>query len=133
MAGVGRRVRLVALAALIVAVSVPGVVAVGTWTSAATYRLPAIQARMLELIAEPEPIQGGPAATMAMRVPAPAITARSFVNAGDLYDEYGVRWLLIGRTMAPAWAGDHAAAWAAREVVECFDWPSGEACLVRVP
>lgn len=131
--GMGRRARLAAAAALVIAISAPGVIAVGSWTSAATYRLPAIQARMLELIDDPAPIEGGPAATMAMRVPAPAITARSFVNAGDLYDEYGVRWLLMGPTMQPAWAGEHSEAWAAREVVECFPWPSGEACLIRVP
>ena len=128
-----RRTGVAAVAVLVVAVSAPGVIAVGSWTSAATYRLPEIQARMLELIDDPAPMEGGPAATMAMRVPAPAITARPFVNAGDLYDEYGVRWLLIGPTMQPAWAGEHAEAWAAREVIECFDWPSGEACLIRVP
>jgi 4-amino-4-deoxy-L-arabinose transferase-like glycosyltransferase len=131
--GTGRRARLVAAAVLVIAISAPGVIAVGSWTSAATYRLPAIQARMLELIEDPAPIEGGPAATMAMRVPAPAITARQFVNAGDLYDEYGVRWLLIGPDMQPAWAEEHLDAWAAREVIECFDWPSGEACLIRVP
>jgi 4-amino-4-deoxy-L-arabinose transferase-like glycosyltransferase len=131
--GIGNRTRLAVVAMLVVAIATPGVIAVGSWTSAATYRLPAIQATMLELIADPAPIEGGPAATLAMRVPAPAITARPFVNAGDLYDEYGVRWLLIGPTMQPAWAGEHAEAWAAREVIECFDWPSGEVCLVRVP
>lgn len=130
---IGRRARAVMVALLLMAVSAPGVISVGMWTSAATYRLPAIQARMLELIDDPAPIEGGPAATMAMRVPAPAITARAFVNAGDLYEEYGVRWLLIGPAMAPSWAGAHAEAWEAREVIECFDWPSGEACLIRVP
>ena len=130
---IDRGVRLAAAVALVIAISAPGVIAVGSWTSVATYRLPAIQARMLELIDDPAPMEGGPAATMAMRVPAPAITARSFVNSGDLYDEYGVRWLLIGPTMQPAWAAEHPEAWSAREVIECFDWPSGEACLIRVP
>lgn len=127
------RVRIGMVAILVVAVAAPGLVSVGSWTSAATYRLPAIQARMLELIDDPAPIEGWVAATLAMRVPVPAITARSFVNAGDLYDERGVRWLLIDPSTAPAWAGEHSDAWAAREMIECFDWPSGEACLIRVP
>ena len=134
VAAVGDRARTIAVAALAVAIAAPGVVAVGSWTSAATYHLPSIQARMLELVGDAAaPMEGGPAATLAMRVPAPAIVPRSDVNAGDLYDEYGVRWLLIGPSTAPAWAGEHAAAWAAREVIECFDWEPREVCLIRVP
>lgn len=70
------------------------------------------------------------ASTLAMRVPVPAITARSFVNAGDLYD--GVRWLLIDPSMAPAWAGEHADAWAAQGD-RLLRLAVGEACLIRVP
>lgn len=128
-----RRVRLAVATASVLAMAAPGLVAVGGWTSMATYRLPAIQERVLALVDDPAPMAGGPAATLAMRVPAPAIVPMFGINAGDLYAEHGVRWLLIGPTMAPAWADLHSAAWSAREVIECFEWGSGEACLVRVP
>lgn len=132
-ARIGRRLRFVAAATLVVAMAVPGVFSVASWTSVATYRLPAIQARMLELVHAAAPMEGASAPTLAMRVPAPVIVPSFGVNAGDLYADYGVRWLLTARESQPAWAGDHPDRWSAREVVECFDWPPAEVCLVRLP
>ena len=129
---IGRRSGLVSLATLLVSIAAPGVIAVGSWTSAATYRLPAIQARMVELVEDHAPIEGGLAPTLAMRVRAPAIVPSFGVNAGNLYEEYGVRWLLIARDGRPAWAADDPDAWASREVVECFRWLPAETCLIRV-
>jgi len=70
---------------------------------------------------------------MAMRIPVPTIVSRSFVNAGDLYATHDVRWLLFNRAMTPTWASLHADAWEAREIIVCYPWPSGEACLIRLP
>jgi len=70
---------------------------------------------------------------MAMRVVAPTIVSKFDVNTGDLYKTHDVRWLLLSREMAPAWAAEHADAWERRELVVCYPWPSGEACLIRVP
>jgi len=114
------------------AIGARGVAAVVDWTRAATYRLPQIQAELLTLVTDGHAIQGaGP--TMAMRVPVPTIVGRSFVNSGDLYATRDVRWLLFNRQMTPTWASLHADAWAARELIVCYPWPSGEACLIRLP
>lgn len=124
--------RAAVVVAVVAVVVLPGVVSVIGWTSNATRRLPEIQARVLELARDGEPMEGGPAPTLAMRVPAPAIVTR-LVNQGDTYERYGVRWLLIGPGLEPGWAADHPEVWAAREELECFPWGPGEACLVRVP
>lgn len=114
------------------AIAVRGIGAVVDWTRTATHRLPQIQAELLTLVTEDHAIQGaGP--TMAMRVAVPTIVSRSFVNAGDLYTTHDVRWLLFNREMTPTWASLHADAWAARELIVCYPWPSGEACLIRLP
>lgn len=114
------------------AIGLRGIGAVVEWTRTATYRLPQIQAELLTLVTDAHAIQGaGP--TMAMRVPVPTIVGRSFVNAGDLYATHDVRWLLFNRQMTPTWASRHADAWAARELIVCYPWPSGEACLIRLP
>jgi 4-amino-4-deoxy-L-arabinose transferase-like glycosyltransferase len=127
-------------AVLVAGLAWHGATSLVRWQSEATYRLPAIQARVLDLVTDDRPMEGGPAPTMGMRVPAPAIVTRfgpatvtSLVNEGDLYDRYGIGWVFIGPAMKPAWAADHPEAWANRETVECFDWGSGPACLVRVP
>ena len=70
---------------------------------------------------------------MAMRVPVPAIVVQSDINDGDLYASHGVRWLLSNRDAVPTWADEHPDAWAQRELLTCYSWPSGEACLVRIP
>lgn len=128
-----RRPAAVTAAATVVAILL-GAAGIGTlagWMSTATYRLPEIQAEVLELADDGRPIQG--AVTMAMRVPVPTLIVQSDVNAGDLYDSPGVRWLLTNRDATPAWAAAHPEAWAARETLACYPWPSGEACLIRVP
>lgn len=102
------------------------------WTGRATYELPRIQSELLATMTDGHAVQGaGP--TMAMRVPVPAIVARTNLNTGDLYATHGVRWLLTNRQAVPAWVDRHPDAWARREVIRCYPWPSGEACLVRVP
>ena len=78
-------------------------------------------------------IEGAGGPTFAMRVPVPAIVARPGLNDGDLYATHGVRWLLADPQARPAWAADHPEAWAARELIACYPWPSGEACLIRIP
>jgi hypothetical protein len=87
---------------------------------------------VLELVTDGHAIQGY-APTFAMRVPASTIVVRPGVNDGDLYDSHGVRWLLTDPQSRPTWAADHPDAWAARERLACYDWPTGETCLIRVP
>ncbi len=104
----------------------------GRWTAHATYDLPRIQAEVLHTMTDGHAVQGaGP--TMAMRVPVPAIVVQSDINDGDLYASHGVRWLLSNRDAVPTWADEHPDAWAQRELLTCYSWPSGEACLVRIP
>ena len=118
---------------LCLAIAAPGAAAVAEWMSRATHRLPEIQATLLETITDGRPVEGGPAPTMAMRVPVPAIVPRFDVNAGDLYSEHNVGWVLIDPRLNPAWVTQQPAAWAEREQVACFPWGSGEACLFRLP
>lgn len=131
-AGRFRTVAAAAVLGLAVVAAIPGARDLEAWMSRATYRLPEIQARVLELVTDGRPMEGGPAPTMGMRVPVPAIVPRS-VNQGDLYEEHGVGWLLIGPDLEPLWADEHPEVWAAREVIECYAWGSGPACLVRLP
>lgn len=118
---------------LCLAIAAPGAAAVADWMSSATHRLPAIQAAMVDTITDGRPVEGGPAPTMAMRVPVPAIVPRFDVNAGDLYAEHDVGWVLIDSSRTPAWVAEQPDAWAEREQVACFAWGSGEACLFRLP
>jgi hypothetical protein len=130
----GRRVTGAALAGtLLLAIvgSLPGVRSLQGWMARATYDLPRVQADLVRVVTDGHAIQG--AVTMAMRVPVPTIITQADVNAGDLYATHGVRWLLTNRSMTPPWAEAHPDAWAARELLVCYPWPSGEACLIRVP
>ncbi len=119
--------------ALCIGVALPGVRDLVGWTAGATYRLPQIQAELLELVTDGHAIEGAGGPTFAMRVPVPAIVARPGLNDGDLYATHGVRWLLADPQARPAWASDHPDAWADRERIACYPWPSGEACLIRIP
>ena len=130
----GRRATRVALAATIglaIVAALPGVRSLRGWMLHATYDLPRVQDEVLRLVNDGHAIQG--AVTMAMRLPVPTIITQADVNAGDLYATHDVRWLLTNRSMTPAWAAAHPRAWARREVLVCYPWPSGEACLIRVP
>ena len=124
-------------AAVIVALSIgaaaPGIGAVAGWTASATLRLPQIQAELLELMTDGHAVEGALGPTFAMRVPVPAIVVRPGLNDGDAYDAHGVRWLLDDPAVTPTWADEHPDAWAARDVIACYPWPIGEACLIRVP
>jgi hypothetical protein len=128
-----RMVVAVATVVLCISVALPGVRDLAGWTGGATYRLPRIQAELLELVTDGDAIEGASAPTFAMRVPVPAIVARPGLNDGDLYATHGVRWLLADPLARPAWAADHPEAWADRARIACYPWTSGEACLIRIP
>lgn len=119
--------------ALIGAIAVQGVISLGGWVAAATYRLPAIQAELLELVTNGRPIEGRQAPTLAMRVPVPTIVSEFGINQDDLYAEYDVGWLVMARGTAPTWWDEHRDAWAGRRQVICYDWPPNGACLVSIP
>ena len=123
----------VVTALLCIGVAFAGVRDLVAWTAAATYRLPQIQAELLDLVTDGHAIEGAAGPTFAMRVPVPTIVVRPGLNDGDLYASHGVRWLLADRLATPMWAADHEGAWAARERLACYPWPSGDACLIRVP
>lgn len=118
-------------AALALGLSLAGLRDVARWTSAATYRLPAIQERVAATVGDSAAVQGS--VTFGMRVRAPMIVVHPGVNEGDLYATHHVRWLLVNRTTVPTWATLHPDAWEARRLLFCDAWPSGEACLIHVP
>ena len=118
---------------LCVAIAAPGAAAVTDWMSRATHTLPEVQAALLHTVADGRPVEGGVAPTMAMRVPVPVIVPRFDVNAGDLYAEHNVGWVLVEPSRTPAWVAQQPDAWAGRDQVACFPWGSGEACLFRLP
>jgi 4-amino-4-deoxy-L-arabinose transferase-like glycosyltransferase len=139
LAGVGMHVASNALrgralpvaAALALILSLTGLRDLVRWTAAATYRLPAIQEQVAATVGDSASVQGS--VTFGMRVPAQMIVVHPGVNDGDLYATHHVRWLLVNRDTVPTWAALHPAAWEARELLFCDPWPSGEACLIRVP
>jgi 4-amino-4-deoxy-L-arabinose transferase-like glycosyltransferase len=118
-------------AALALGLSLAGLRDVVRWTAAATYRLPAIQERVAAAVGDSAAVQGS--VTFGMRVRAPMIVVHPGVNDGDLYATHHVRWLLVNPNMVPTWAPLHPDAWEARQMLFCDPWPSGEACLIRVP
>ena len=127
--------RFVALAS-VAALAVPGIVLWGGWLSTASSRLPAIQEDVLGIIDDGASVEGGVGPAFAMRVPVPTLLSRPAIgmNAGDLYAEAGVRWLVADETYVPAWADDHPDAWAARRTIRCWPWgDDGSECLIRVP
>lgn len=125
-------VRAAAAAVVALVLAVQGLAYLARWTANATYDLPRIQEELVGLMTDGHAVQGaGP--TFAMRVPVPTIVVRTNLNVGDSYADHGVRWLLTNRTAVPTWAEAHAEAWAARTTLACYPWPSGEACLIRVP
>lgn len=119
--------------ALTGAIAVQGLISVGGWVAAATYRLPAIQAELFELVTNGRPIEGKQAPTLAMRVPVPTIVSEFGINQDDLYAEYAVGWLVMARGTAPTWWEEHRDAWSGRRQVTCYDWPPDGACLVSIP
>jgi hypothetical protein len=123
----------VVAAALCIGAAFAGVRDLVTWTAAATYRLPQIQAELHRTVNDGHAIEGAAAPTFAMRVRAATIVVRPGLNDGDLYGTHGVRWLLDDPQARPAWSDDHPDAWDAREQLACYPWPSGETCLIRVP
>ncbi|MDQ2673877.1 MAG: glycosyltransferase family 39 protein [Chloroflexota bacterium] len=128
-----RRLLAVALVGALVA---PGILLWGGWLSTSSSRLPAIQAELLEIMDDGAAVEGGVGSAFAMRVTVPTLLSRPAIgmNGGDLYEEYGVRWLVADETYVPAWAGDHPDAWAARETIRCWPWgDDGNECLIRVP
>ena len=120
-------------AALCIGLALLGVRDLVDWTAAATYRLPQIQAELLELVTDGHAIEGHAGPTFAMRVPVPTIVVRAGLNEGDLYASHDVRWFLAGRGARPTWAVGHPEEWAAREHIACYPWPPGETCLIRLP
>ena len=120
-----------ALAAALVA---PGLVLQLDWATSAPSTLPGIQARVAALVPPGAVVQGDLAPVLAMQARATTIVSRpaTSVNAGDLYETRGVRWVLTAGP-APQWAALHPAAWAARTRELCVSWGPGETCLYRLP
>ena len=120
-------------AALATAMGAAGVVSLVAWTRDATYRLPAIQREVMDLLPEGAVVQGGFAPTLAMRAPVTTVIPQGEVNRGDVYDRLGVRWVLEAPAEPIDWLGAHHSAWEARETVGCWSWRRGDLCLHRVP
>jgi 4-amino-4-deoxy-L-arabinose transferase-like glycosyltransferase len=118
---------------LAAAVCAAGVINLVTWTRDATYRLPAIQQEVVDLLPAGAVVQGGFAPTLAMRAPVATVIPQGEVNRGDLYDRLGVRWVLEAPGEPIDWLGTHLPAWEARDTVGCWSWRRGELCLHRVP
>ena len=122
--------------ALIGVIAAPGLALWATWMGAATFRLPAIQAEVAELVGRDAAIEGGLAPTFAMRAAVSTLVVRPelAINAGDLYADHNVRWIVASETYRPTWADAHPDVWAGRQVVRCYRWgPPPETCLIRIP
>ncbi|MEO8247616.1 MAG: glycosyltransferase family 39 protein [Chloroflexota bacterium] len=129
-----RPVNAVLALALVVAIAAAGVASLQRWFSIATYRLPAIQQELADLLPPGAVVQGWFAPTLAMRAPVTTIVAQGEVNRGDTYQRLGVRWLLLERRGEPVdWLELHRDAWANRRWLGCWTWQRGEICLDQLP
>lgn len=123
-------------AGVVVAVLVlPGLLFFGSWIASATYHLPDIQARVAAIVPAGDVVQGDYAPAFALRAPVVTLVSRppTRVNPGDLYVTRGVRWFVGPPGSAPAWAGLHPAAWAARTEGLCAPWAGTQMCLWHLP
>ena len=134
-AGRGRRQSLTAGVLAAVILVAPGMATYAGWMQNATYRLPELQAQVLEAIPAGSATQGTYAPALAMRARVLTIVSRPSVgiSPGDLYAVRGVRWFVGEDGERPAWASLHPAAWAARQTVLCTDWGSTHVCVYRLP
>jgi hypothetical protein len=134
-AGRARRQALTAGVLAAVLLVAPGTATYAGWMQNATYRLPGLQAQVLEAIPAGSATQGTYAPALAMRARVLTIVSRPSVgiSPGDLYAVRGVRWFVGEDGERPAWASLHPAAWAARQAVLCSDWGSTHVCVYRLP
>lgn len=125
----------VLLAAALAGVVLPGAVMAWGWASAATFDGPRLQERFAAAVQPAEPIEGGLAGFLAMRVPAPIYVRWSTtdLNTGDLYADAGVRWVVATGAYRPPWADNHPDVWDGRQELFCVSWGKGTHCLERLP
>ena len=128
--------RLAALRAVVAAALIlPGLILFGGWMSAATSRLPDIQASVRAILPAGAVVQGDDAPAFALQAPVVTLVshAATRVNPGDLYVSRGVRWYVGVGGSAPTWATLHRVEWAARVSRFCARWGGREVCLWQVP
>jgi 4-amino-4-deoxy-L-arabinose transferase-like glycosyltransferase len=127
----------VALGLAIIAMAGPGLVLFTGWMRTAPTSLLALQSRFEATLPPGAVVEGSLAPTFAMgaRVVTIVPVARAQVNAGDLYGEAGVRWVVDApdKDPPPGWAADHPDVWAARQEIFCFTWGGDNFCLWHLP
>jgi hypothetical protein len=134
----GRRARAAIAVVTIALLAVPGPAQFAGWMATTGSTLPAVQSTVAALVPPGSAVQGTYAPVVALSARALVLVQRPavFVNPGDLYETRGVRWVVArpsGSGDRPAWAADHAVAWATRETVLCFPWDGSPLCLYRLP
>ena len=127
--------RTAGVGAVALLLTIPGVIAYGSWMRQATYSLPVMQEEVRSLVPPGSTTFGGLAPTLLMR--APVVTISRTVGAqanADLYATRGVRWFVTGRdAVVEPVARLHPVAWAARAVVYCHRWGDHDVCLYHLP
>jgi 4-amino-4-deoxy-L-arabinose transferase-like glycosyltransferase len=125
------------LALVLLALAAPGLLSHAGWVAGSSATLPAVQAAARSAIQDGAAVEGTYAPAVAMSAPVPILVSRpdSAVNAGDLYVDAGVRWVVAGPDERPGWVDLHPEAWAGRREVLCFPWSGSAArvCLFQLP
>lgn len=116
----------------------PGLILDARWMATTPSTMPAVQERIAGLVPAAATIQGDYAPLLAMtaQVTTVVVWPGGRVNAGDLYSNRGVRWVVgvPGRvTDVPSWVRLHPTAWAARRMVACQPWDGVQVCLWALP
>lgn len=126
-----------ALGLVLLALAAPGLISYGAWVAGSSATLPAVQAAARSAIQDGAAVEGTYAPAVAMSAPVSILVSRpdSGVNAGDLYAEAGVRWVVAGPDERPGWVDLHPGAWTGRREVLCFRWGGAaeRVCLFQVP
>lgn len=111
----------------------PGLVAWSGWVTGTASTLPAIQEAFRAAVPAGATVAGGLAPTLAMRTSGIVMFSGFGMNAGDLYAQRGVRWVVAEQDEVPAWVSRHPAAWAARRLILSTTWGPHVVGLYELP
>ncbi len=126
----------IAVASLFVLlVAAPGIGAWAGWMGSGSREIAQMQEEVARLVPAGAAIQGDLAPTLGMSSAARLLTSRPHdgINAGDLFESAGVRWLIGSADEEPAWAGQHRDAWLRRQERACATLGGERVCLYELP
>lgn len=126
------------IASVLVLLVGPGLIVDAAWSGGTGRKAMEGQAAVERILPAGVKVAGGYAPLFALRAPVVAVVpflgTTATVNAGDLYAD-GIRWGFVETGPMPVWVGQHAEAWAARQIRWCTHWAQDDVqvCLIELP